>query len=407
MTGVGRHTIRGAVLGLVGGLLAGCSSFDGEVPTGPPPEAVALSEYLPTFAVSADAAAFADMSERYLEDVKIDARVTEWRGGELVLDDARARIQIKGAYSAAFPLKPLGIRLRDAVDNADGRVISPPTLLPGHSLARVRAFRLRNGGNAFTTTLVKDLAYARLLAASPGLNVLPVYGEPAAVYVNDDFYGLVNLRSETNGRAVADLLGVDRDRLQLAELDELDTFEVKEGDPAYFRELETAIAAGDLESLARSVDEASFVDFVLVGTMFAVWDWPWKNVRVYAVDGGPLRFIVYDFDLASVQHVDLGPVEHMRQRRPNPIGRLFEVLYADEGFRERFEARYAQLLDDGTLAPERLRSQVTALAEVLRPVISLQTERHGYPESLPGWELDLERVVEDYEERYVRLEPYD
>ena len=390
------------------GWAAGCTVVEGEPPARPrveQPAPAAMSAHVPTFDLSVDEAEFARMSERYLEDIKVDARLTLWRGGELVGDREAARIQVKGFYSAAFPQKPLGVRLDRAVDNASAAWLRVPHVGDGQTLDRLRTFRLRNGGNDFTGTLLKDLAYARLLARS-GLDVLPVYGEPAACYVNGDFYGLANLRSETNGRGVAGLLGIDRDRLRLAELDGGPTFIVKEGDAEFFRRFEQLLQDGDREGLRGVVDEDSFIDFVLVGTVFAVWDWPWKNVRVYAVDGGPLRFVSYDFDLASEQHVDYDPVRHMRQRRESPMSQLFEVLYADEAFRVRFEDRYAELIREGWLAPERLRVELEALAKAYRPLIDFQTARHGHPSSPAEWQLDLERVVEEYEERYAFLEPY-
>lgn len=406
-------TARGltAWIGVAAALLASvaaCTVVEGDVPpvdTSGPQTAEAFSDWVPTFEIVADPAEFARMSERYLEDIKVEVRLSLWRDGQLVGDRVDARIQVKGFYSAAFPQKPLGVRLDRTVDNSGAEWLAVPHLAEGHTLDRLRTFRLRNGGNDFTGTLLKDLAYARLLARS-GLEVLPVYGEPAACFVNGALYGLANLRSETNGRGVAGLLDVDRDRLQLAELDGDSTFVVKEGDPDYFRAIERALGDGDLARLRRTIDESSFIDFVLVGTVFAVWDWPWKNVRVYAVDGGAARFVNYDFDLASVQHVDYDPVQHMRQRRDNPIGRLFELFYADEGFRQRFEARYAQLIREGRLSPTDLRTEVETLATAYEEVIHHQTERRGHPESSAEWKLELEQIVEDYEERYARLQPY-
>lgn len=362
-----------------------------------------LSDYVPTFELRVDEAAFADMLARFDEDVEVPLDVSMWRDGERVLAPRPAEVQVKGNFSATFALKPLGIKLDDAVDNPAGRLFRVPALLPGQRLDRLKSLRLRNGGNDFTGTLLKDLAYGRVVAAS-GLDVVAVYGEPAAAFVNGDFYGLLNLRSEGNGHGVSRLLGVDKDRLALAELDEAPQFDVKDGDPERFRALERAIRAGDVAYLRDAIDASSFIDFAIVGTVFAAWDWPWKNVRLFSVDGAPFRFVVYDFDLACERHLDEPPVHHLRDREENLISRAFEVLYADAGFRERLHARYLEVLDADLLHPGRLESAFRELAATYEPVIALQTQRYGFPEGRGVWYLKLQEYLEAYQRRYDYLQ---
>ena len=355
---------------------------------------------MPTYEIDVDAAAFRDMLARYTEDIELPARVTLRRGARVAIAAAPAEIQVKGNFSAAFPLKSLGIKLDDEVDNADGLVLDCPDLLDGHSLARVRSLRLRNGGNDFTGTLLKDLAYARLVAGSD-LAVVPYYGEPAAAFVNGEFYGLLNARSEGNANGLSRLLGVRKRDLDLAELDDAPRFGVKEGDGEVFARLERALRDGDRAAAMRLVDEESFTDFLLTGALFAVWDWPYKNVRLYAVRGGALRFFAFDFDVASERHVERPLLTHIRDRPDNLITDLFELAYADPGFRDRFWARRDALVDGGALAPRRLRGHFEALAERYAPVIDHQTAAYGHPVSRAAWYLRMERHVEQYEHRYA------
>ena len=363
-----------------------------------------LAQYVPTFHLEADSSEFAELITRFEDDLAIDARVSLWRGDRLVFEGLTAEVEIRGGHSRLQPLKSLGITLDREVDNADGAVLAVPALLGGHSIELLRNFRLRNGGGDFAKTMLKDLAYARMVADSD-LRVVPFYGEPAAAFVNGEFYGLLNLRTEGNANSLSRLLNVPKRDLQIAELDGsertgVSAFDVKDGPTAKFRALESAIRDRDLPTALTIVDEGSFIDFVLVGTLFAVWDWPYKNVRAFAVADGPIRFCVFDFDEASRLNLDRDVEWHMTERPPNPISDLFALAYADADFRTRFDARRDELLASGKLSPDALRSAFRTLANVTSPVIDHQTNRYGVPTSRAAWWLDLERHVEQYEQRY-------
>ena len=365
--------------------------------------ALEMSAYVPTFSIAVDDSAFAEMSRLYLDDIEIEGVLDVHRGGEAVALGQKVELQVKGNFSAAFPSKSLGVKFDRAHRDGAAGLMRFPHVRDGHTLRRVKSFRLRNGGNSFENTLIKDLAYARMVAASD-LDVVVLYGEPAATYVNGEFYSLHNLRTENNANGLSRLLDIDEDRLSLAAVSYDDPLEVKEGREAYWRTLEDRLAEGDAEAVLAAVDQSSFIDFIVGGSLFGVWDWPWRNVRLYAVDEGPVRFVLYDFDLAARLNTDNTMVEHMRAGPMSPIRRLFEVCYADAGFRERLEARYAEVRASGTLSPDRLRKELSAVAAVLDPVIAHQTKQYGFPTSTAQWYVDLEACVSDYTLRYTRLD---
>ena len=400
-------TLRAAAVLLAAVAGGACTELASDLPDGGEiPGAVEVSRQVPVVHLGVDAAEFADMMTRYEEDVKIDARACVYRDGAPVVCDGRARVQVKGNRSSRHPLKSLGIKFDDPLDNRDGAVLAVPYVSPRHSLDALKAVRVRNGGNEFLASFLKDLGFARMLARAE-LDVEVLYGEPAATYVNDEFYGLVNLRSESNGHGLSRLLGIDRDAMSLAEVVPPGVFDVKEGDPARFGRLADAVAVGDLAYLRDEIDLASFTDYVIAGATFAVWDWPWNNVRVYADGDGPLRFVSFDFDQAAEIHPDKGLLYHVRAGDANVITDLFAVLYADPAFRAAFWRRYDEIAAAGGLRPERLRAELESLAATFDPLIAYQTVRHGYPVSRAAWYVDLERVVEGYEARYAGLLAYD
>ena len=380
----------------------GCVEYD-EPATPEYPDVASMSERVPTVALEVDGAAFADMTARYTEEVEIAAAVALWRDGRAVLVGEPAEVKVKGRFSAKFPLKSLGLKLERDVSNEDERLLRAPHVKPAHHTGSLRALRLRNGGNEFVGTLIKDLAYARLVAASD-LRVVPLYGEPAATYVNGAFYGLHDLRTEHNASGLSRLLGVRKRQLRIAAVLNEGPLQVKSGPEDLWRDLEAAIAAGDTAAVLAAVDEDSFVDFLVGGAIFGSYDWPHGNVRMLSVDGGPIRFVLYDFDLASQYHTGATPREHLGRGPDNPVRRMLALCYGQSAFRGRLEARYAEVLAGESLAPERLRAELAALAETYDPVIGYQTARYGYPASRTQWYADLEAVAENYERRYDRLD---
>ena len=370
-------------------------------PEAPTPQA--LSAHVPVFDLRGDSSALADMMSRFLEEVRVGVTVRVFRDGALVLEETRAEVQVKGSGSAYYPLKSLGIKFEDDVDNAAGRLIDVDGVMAGHHLREVRALRLRNGGQDFAGTLVKDLAYARLIAGA-GLDVVPLYGEPAAAFVNGEFYGLLNVRSESNANGLSRLLGVRKRDLHLGEIEDHYDFFVKAGDGAPFRALAAAVRAGDRDAAIALVDEGSFVDFVLAGTIFSTWPWPDRNVRAYAVGDGPLHFLSYDHDRAAERWTRLDVVEQMRARDKETLIRdLFELAISDPGFLRRLEARRDALIAGGRLHPGRLRAAFEELTAVYAPVIAHQTARYGTPVSEGSWYVEAERHVQAYERRWRGL----
>ena len=383
-------------------LLGSCVEYD-EVPAGAYPGIAEMSEFVPTVALEVDGAEFAEMIERYGEDLEVEADVTLWREGRIALRSAPSRLKVKGRFSTKFPLKSLGIKLDRDATNEDRRLLRVPYVKPSDRVDVVRALRLRNGGNEFVGTLVKDLAFARLVAASD-LRVVPVYGEPAATFVNGAFYGLHNLRTEHNASGLSRLLGVRKRQLRIASVVNEGPVAVKSGPVAFWRELEAAIAAGDTAAVFAAIDEDSFIDFVVGGVIFGSYDWPHGNVRMVSVDGAPIRFVLFDFDLACRYHVTATPHEHLSRGPDNPIRRMLDLCRGRTRFRQRLEGRYAEVLAGGALGPDRLRRELATLARAFDPVIAHQTSRYGYPASRGQWYTDLEALAEEYERRYDRLD---
>lgn len=111
-------------------------------------------------------------------------------------------MEVKGGFSTRFSLKTLGVKFENKYDNSDRSLINPNKILPHHNLDKIKAIRLRNSGNDFVKTMIKDLSLTQL-AINAELNLDLTYGEPVLVYINNEFHGLLNLRTEANSNGMA------------------------------------------------------------------------------------------------------------------------------------------------------------------------------------------------------------
>jgi len=157
---------------------------------------------------------FDNMFENYTKEIEIDGTLQMWRIGnsnkkhKLVANNIPMSIEIKGSSSAVYPLKSLGIKFESSVDNHDTPIFIPTTGVHTHlhKFNKIKSIRLRNSGNDFYNTMIKDISYSKL-AIDNKLDFEFLYYEPVHAFVNGKYYGFMNLRTEKNQNGISRLLG--------------------------------------------------------------------------------------------------------------------------------------------------------------------------------------------------------
>jgi len=166
-------------------LCFGCSKFYTDETLLP----AEIASNLPVINITVDEHEFDEMYEKTDEEIEIKGKFNLSRNNELLIDNEKVELELKGRFSLRFPLKTLGVKFDDKYDNRDRSLINPATVLPHHSIDKIKAIRLRNSGNDFENTMLKDLSITQL-AINAGLDVDLTYGEQVLVYINGEFYGL-------------------------------------------------------------------------------------------------------------------------------------------------------------------------------------------------------------------------
>ncbi len=376
-----------------------CSRFSEDIQLSELPDSIAALETdLPIVNIRVDQNDFDEMYKNFEEEIEIDADFDLYRNHELVVEGEEVELEIKGNYSTRFTLKSIGVKFDDKYDNSDRSLINPEEVLPFHSIDKIKAIRLRNAGNDFPNTMIKDMSFTQL-AIRAGLDIDLTYGEPALVYINEVFYGLMNIRTEANTNGMAGLYRADKDDITLAKVTTRELF-YKDGDEKRLEAFVEAIEQQDAEYLKDEIDINNFIDYMVFESYLANTDWPHNNCRFYAIGDSKFRFVLFDLDNVATLKMNKSPLTIIEDKsRSNIITDLFFTLYSDESFQELFWNRFNYLVESGLISYKHFVPIVEENVKRINTEIRYQITEHNAPRTVVEWGVEIDKMLVLFEER--------
>ncbi|MBT8401018.1 MAG: CotH kinase family protein [Rhodothermia bacterium] len=290
-------------------------------------------------------------------EIKAHLEVLEPDGAQAL--SAGAGLTIVGGWSRGFPQKSLGLFAR-------GRYGSPAfnyALFPDRPYSSYQSFLLRNSGNDWDDTMLRDGFIQELVA---GANVDRMEYRPAVVYLNGRYWGIHNIREKINEHYAAALGGVDADEVDIIALDTDQPPGVPEvvgGDAEHYEQLISFVGSADmrsstaLEFVETMMDVDSYVDYMITQIFVGNTDWPGNNVKLWRprTPDGKWRWILFDLDFGFgrwnpgdyVHNTLAFAAQSNGPEWPNPPWStfLFRRLLENAGFRNAFVNRYADFLN--------------------------------------------------------------
>ncbi len=380
-------------------LQLGCSKFseDIELLTSQTPFNE-IETALPIVNIHVDDTDFQRMINTPEEEIEISAFFNLYRDQILLIEDQKVEIEVKGGFSTKYPLKSIGVKFDKKYDNNDRSLIHPERILAHHRIDKIKAIRLRNSGSDFENTMLKDLSVTQL-AINAGLDLDLGYGEATLVYINDAFYGLMNLRTEANTNGMAGLYEVKKRAVTLAKLTTHALIK-KDGDFDRIDRFVSAIQRRDRDYLKNEIDLNNFIDYMVFQSYIGNTDWPHNNVRFHAIEEGKFRFIMFDLDKVAWLKIEKSPLEIIEDKgTPNILTDLFFCLYEEESFKQAFHNRFKQLLEEGLLSYEKFKAIVEANAERIELEMQLQIDKYQKPGTITEWNIELDKLLLLFKER--------
>lgn len=378
----------------------GCSDFDEDFEISHASISIEdIETKLPVINIHVDQNEFDEMYKNVDEEIEIKGLFNLYRNKQLLIEAEEVEIEIKGGFSTRFALKTLGVKFEDKYDNTDRSLINPKQLLSHHNIDKIKAIRLRNSGSDFKNTMLKDLSVTQL-AINAGLDLDLTYGEPSLVYINSDFYGLLNIRTEGNTNGMAGLYDVKKDDITLAKITTHELIK-KDGDFARIDALVDAIHQKDITHLKNEIDLNNFIDYMVFESYIGNTDWPHNNSRFYAVKEGKFRFVMFDLDKVTWLSLNKPPLTIIEdENKPNILTDLFFALYdGDPDFKQSFWDRYNVLLNSGDISYEKFKPIVDENAKQIEADIPFQIVKYNAPETMIEWNIEIDKTLSLFEER--------
>ena len=308
--------------------------------------------------------------------------------------DFTAGVKIFGGFSRALPQRSLSLFARSAYGSSQ---IDYP-LFPDLPYEEFQSVVLRNSGNDWMNTMLRDGAVARLYREAD----LETLGyRPTVTYLNGSYWGVYNLREKINEHYLASRSGRDPDEIDLLELGG----DVIHGERAGYHELIDYVQQQSLTEdsayyrFASEVDVANFILYNVVQVYLNNTDWPGNNNKFWRPDGGRWRWILFDtdfgFGLASSE--DYANNSLYRAINAEAAGwrdqaynsTLLRAALDNKGFRNRLINRFADEMN-GRLLPDRIARHVDTLAAAIAPELARHFTRWNGDRS--AWTARLERM---------------
>lgn len=278
--------------------------------------------------------------------------------------------------------------------------------------SRYKRLILRNGGGDFKGSLFRD---AVTQEASSGLAFETQAYQPAVVFLNGEYWGILNLREHLDRHHLERRFGVKEKQLDL-----IDLMEAREGSNKDWLALLDHVRRHGLreqrhfEHVAAQVDIDSYTDYFIANLYANNGDWPHNNQRFWRArpaDGpasgppeldGRWRWLMIDVDAGlrdpAVNQLRGLAVPSERHKHYAWASQLFVGLLDNSDYRQRFVLRYADLLNSH-FETGRMKDIIVRKKDRIEPEIDRHILRWRTPETRQAWQDATENLLRFAEAR--------
>ena len=319
--------------------------------------------------------------------------------GEKVIDQD-AGVKIAGAWSRAHAQKSFAFHAR----NAYGKNRFDCKLFNNKDISSFKSFVLRNSGNDWYNTMFRDAMITGLVRNT---NIDIQAYQPSVVYLNGEYWGILNIREKINEHYVANNYNwVDVDELDLLEL----SGTVVHGEDVEFNNLKKYLRSHSMSNdanydyITTQIDIDEFIEYMVLEIYCNNGDWPHNNCKFWRarVDGGRWRWIAYDTDFGFGLYSTGYDEDMLGSCLQNTSGPTFILnkLTANETFVRNFVNRFADRLNN-EFRPDMVNSLIDSLSRNIASEIPYHKNRWH---TLGNWENNISNLRTFAEERpsYLR-----
>ncbi len=305
--------------------------------------------------------------------------------------------KIFGAWSRANDQKSMALYARNSYgsNSFDYPFFKERNLNKYHSLV------LRNSGNDWSQTNLRDPLMTGLVNE---LDMERQAYQPTVVYINGEYWGILNLREKVNEDFLADHhLGVEANKLDMLEADGV----AMEGSAEHYQAMMSYIASNDMtqsavyEEVKTRMEVINYMDYQIAQIYVDNEDWPGNNIKFWRpqTDSGRWRWILFDTDFGfGIGYCTLGSAGYNNNTLafaldpngpgwPNPPWStlLLRSLVKNETFKSEFINRFADRINYD-FEPSRVNHLIDSLKGNIAAEIPYHIDRWNH---IWNWENNI------------------
>jgi autotransporter-associated beta strand protein len=251
-------------------------------------------------------------------------------------------------------------------------------LFPGYSMTRFGDVRLRAGKNDVRNPFIKDELVRRIHIDTGQKGSMGIF---TALYINGVYKGYYNLCEHLREAFMQQHFGGDK------EWDVIQVYEFANGDATRWNAMISFLRQSDMTSTSAYcrvhdyLDVDNFIDYLLVNTYAATWDWPHNNwvAGSERSDEGRWRFFVWDAEGGFMNNRDPAVYDSFGTDLDIGAGALtsthyIKVIYtrlrSSPEFRLRFADRVLrQAFGEGALTKASMTARFVELRDAINPIM--------------------------------------
>ena len=323
-------------------------------------------------------------------------------------------MKIFGGWSRNQPQKSLEINAKTMYDSDCINY----QLFDQKSIDRFRTFILRNSGNDWSYTLIRDAMIQSLVINQLDIDVQAY--KPSILFLNGEYWGIHNIRERVNRYYPESNYGVDPDNIDLLEGNNV----IIEGDADHYSAMLDFIENNDMSLtenyryIKTQMDINEFMNYQITNIYIANTDWPSNNIKYWRskIKNGKWRWIMFDTDYGFNLKKALNPSPPTHNTLemataadgpgwPNPPWSTFLLrkLFENTEFKNEFIQRFAHYLNT-TFHSDRVIHVIDTIQNNIKSEIPMHIKKwkdspspfYGDPfSSVTEWENNIE-VLRDF-----------
>lgn len=271
-------------------------------------------------------------------------------------------------------------------------------------LSQKQNYVLRNGGNDWTGTFLRDAFVHEVLKKS---SLSPQAYQPVVCFFNGEYWGIHTLRERFDGSYIENKYRISEDSIAILELDGR-ILEGGKSDAYAYKNIVNFIKTNDLTKQAnyaiveKEIDLGNLVDYYITNMFFVNNDWPHNNCKYWrfvsvspgsSYRDGKWRYVLYDMDWSIGFNIDYAYKVNMFDYLKNEsmMGKVLMSLFKNQEFKQLFKNRADTLLKND-FSSENLLKNINMMESDLEPLMQEQIERWRVIGSQNTWHKNVEEL---------------